>query len=348
MHAASFAEKLLAWFDQHARPLPWRTTRDPYAIWISEVMLQQTQVVTVVGYFARFLERFPTIADLARAEESDVLRLWEGLGYYSRGRNLHAAARRMVAENGGEFPRTAENLRTYPGLGRYTTNAVLSQAYDLRLPILEANSVRLLCRLFGVREDPKAPATQKKLWALAEDLLPERRAGDFNQALMELGALVCSPRAPSCLLCPLSKLCKARELGLQESIPLKAQRPKIEAVQEVTLVIRKRETILLGQRPKVGRWANLWEFPRRALAGSLEETAKDLAGDLGLTIALGSELATIKHGVTRYRIELACWEATWRSGQPRSGEYQELRWVKPMELPEYPLSRPQRRLTAFV
>ena len=216
--------RLLAWFARHRRDFPWRRDRDPYRIWVSEVMLQQTQAATVVPYFERFLQAFPTLAHLAAAEEQDVLRLWEGLGYYRRARDLLRTARLLAATNEGRFPDDLVGLHGLPGLGRYTRNAVLSQAFDLRLPILEANSVRVLARLFGRTGDPRSGPEQRWLWAAAESLLPSRRVGDFNQALMELGALVCTPTAPRCGECPLAADCAARRLGLQAVIPERALR----------------------------------------------------------------------------------------------------------------------------
>src|SRR5437764_9937338 len=200
--------RLLAWFDRHRRDLPWRRDRDPYRVWVSEVMLQQTTVAAVVPYFQRFLAAFPTVTALAAADEQDVLRLWEGLGYYRRARHLHRAAR-LLAARGGSFPRDPARLRGVPGMGRYTANAVLSQAFDRRLPILEANSQRVLCRLFGRTEDPRRGPLRRWLWRAAEEVLPRKRVGEFNQALMELGALVCTPQAPRCGGCPLRTKCRA-------------------------------------------------------------------------------------------------------------------------------------------
>ena len=213
------SRRLLDWFARRRRDLPWRRDRDPYRIWVSEVMLQQTQAATVVPYFERFLQAFPTLADLAAADEQQVLRLWEGLGYYRRARDLLRTARLLAASHGGRFPDDPVALEGLPGLGRYTRNAVLSQAFDRRLPILEANSRRVLCRLFGRTGDPSLAPEQRWLWDAAEALLPSRRVGDFNQALMELGALVCTPDAPRCSECPLADDCVARRLGLQDAIP---------------------------------------------------------------------------------------------------------------------------------
>lgn len=341
---------LLAWFDRHARDLPWRTDRDPYRIWISEVMLQQTTVAAVIPYFHRFLARFPTLADLAAAEPSDVLRLWEGLGYYSRARNLHAAARLIVGRHQGELPRDEDAVRQLPGFGRYTANAVLSQAYDVRLPILEANSVRLLCRLAAIDDDPKDPATLKKLWALAGDLVPDRRPGDFNQALMELGALVCTPSDPRCGECPLTSLCHSHALGRVHEIPRKVARAKPTLVRETAVVLWRENKVFLAQRPSTGRWADLWEFPRTEVAAgqSPDAAAVALMKDLGFTIAEPAELTTIRHGVTRFRITLVCLEARSLKGEFRPGLYPRGEWLSPAELSDHPVSRPQRRLATMI
>ncbi len=343
--------RLLTWFDANQRRLPWRGDRDPYRIWVSEVMLQQTQVATVIPYFERFLRTFPTLADLAAAGEQDVLRLWEGLGYYRRARDLHRAAKELVAEHGGAFPSDPVRLRALPGMGRYTVNAVLSQAFDRRLPILEANSLRVLCRLFGRTEDPRREPLRGWLWSAAEEVLPRRRVGAFNQALMELGALVCSPAAPRCGACPLRTKCQARRLGLQESIPRRAPAPETVRVEESAVVLRRAGRVLLVQRPGGGRWENLWEFPHGPLAAG--ETHEAAAGRLlreltGCEGTRGAELTTIRHGVTRFAIALVCFEAEHRAGEFRSAFYQRGEWLEPKELAGYPVSAPQRRLARLL
>jgi A/G-specific adenine glycosylase len=338
---------LLAWFDANKRDLPWRRDRDPYRIWVSEVMLQQTQVVTVVPFFERFLEAFPTIADLAAADQEAVLRLWEGLGYYRRARNLHEAARRLVTEHGGHIPNDPTCLQTLPGLGRYTCNAVLSQAFDRRLPILEANSRRVLVRLYGVTGDPRQGPVRAHLWKKAQELLPTRRAGDFNQALMELGALVCLPAMPRCSACPLATCCEARQRRLQDQIPPVRRAARTVAVEEAALVVWKRRTVLLVQRPAAGQWAGLWEFPHgpKEPDESHEQAAlRCLRDRTGIDAEVNLELMTLRHGITRYRITMTCFEATFRSGSFRSTSYAKARWVKPEELASYPVSAPQRRL----
>jgi A/G-specific adenine glycosylase len=343
--------RLHSWFAVHKRDLPWRHTRDPYRIWISEVMLQQTQAATVIPYYERFLKRFPTLSALAAALEQDVLRLWEGLGYYRRARDLHRAARVIQAEHGGAIPADPAVLRGLPGLGRYTCNAILSQAFDSRLPIIEANSQRVLCRFFGRAEDPARAPLKGWLWQAAEVILPRKRVGEFNQAMMELGALVCTPAAPNCGACPLKSKCAARRTGLQDTIPFRAAPPAATEVKEAAIVLRRRTRVLLVQRPATGRWANLWEFPHGELERNEthEQAALRLLHSLtGTEGRLGTELLTIRHGVTRYRITMVCFEAFHESGKFRPGSYQSSRWLEPSELASYPVSAPQRRLAGVL
>lgn len=339
--------RLLAWFDRHRRDLPWRRDRDPYHIWVSEVMLQQTQAATVVRFFARFLSAFPSVAALAAADEQQVLRQWEGLGYYRRARHLHQAARQLAAEHGGVIPDDPAVFGSLPGVGRYILGAVLSQAFDRRLPILEANSERVLCRLFGRREDPRNGPVRRWLWQVAEALLPARRLGDFNQALMELGALVCTPKAPNCSACPLAPHCVARQRGLQGEIPARSALPPTLQEREVAVVIRRGSRVLLVQRPSAGRWAGMWEFPHGAMAA--QETPEIAAAQLiptftGMRAELGPELMTLRHTVTRHRITLVCLQAHYRAGKFRSTFYQQGLWLEPSQLRDYPVSAPQRRL----
>jgi A/G-specific adenine glycosylase len=346
------APRLLAWFRRYRRDLPWRRDRDAYRIWVSEVMLQQTLVATVVPYFERFLARYPTLADLARADEQDVLRLWEGLGYYRRARHLLQAARQLNERHGGAFPSDPEALRGVPGLGDYTRNAVLSQAFDLRLPILEANSVRVLSRLFGRADDPRGGEARRWLWRAAEEVLPPREAGDFNQALMELGALVCTPEKPACEACPVQGRCAAFASGRPEDYPRRAPPPTPTEVNEAAVVIRRRSRVLLAQRPaNATRWANMWEFPHGELAEgeTHEQAAARLVRELtGLEVQLGAELTTIRHGVTRFRITMVCFEAEAEGGEFASAFYQQAEWVEPARLGENPVSSPQRRLAKLV
>jgi A/G-specific adenine glycosylase len=342
--------RLLAWFDLHRRDLPWRQTRDAYRIWVSEVMLQQTQVAAVIPFYLRFLKAFPTLKALAAANEQQVLRVWEGLGYYRRARHLHQAARLLVREQYERLPDDPDVWKSLPGVGRYTLGAVLSQAFDRRLPILEANSTRLLCRLLGVRQAPKRSRIQNLLWRYAEQLLPSRRVGDFNQALMELGALVCKPAAPGCGHCPLAAVCVAHRLGLQARLPVRPPAPAKVAVAEVAAVVRRGRRVLVVQRPDAGRWANLWEFPHDSLQrGETSAAAGRIVTALtGVTVALGPELMTLTHTITRYSITLVCFEAIHQGGEFLSTHYQRGRWIEPAQLARLPFSSPQRRLAQFI
>lgn len=345
-----FRARLLKWFARDARPLPWRQSRDAYAIWVSEVMLQQTQVATVIPFFERFLKAFPTVSQLAQAQEQEVLRLWEGLGFYHRARNLHRAARILMSEHQGEWPQDRDLAARLPGLGRYSVNAILSQAFDQRLPVLEANTRRVLCRLSGERADLGQKAVEERLWNRAGELLPRRGAGDFNQALMELGALLCTPEKPACERCPVQSFCQARALNLQEAIPFRRPPPTITQVRELALVLRAEDRFFLVQRPAQGRWANLWEFPHLEWnePDLLEAAGNRLLEQLGFQADLAGELAILRHTVTRFRVALHAYLAIHRGGSFRPGLYVDGRWVLPAELGQYPLSSPQRRLAGIL
>ena len=339
--------KLLVWFARRQRPLPWRRDRDPYRIWVSEVMLQQTQAATVVPYFERFLATFPTLADLAAADEQDVLRAWEGLGYYRRARNLHRSAQQIVAGHGGQFPSNPAVAAALPGLGRYMIGAILSQAFEYRLPILEANSERVFCRLLGIRENPRHGQVRGRLWHVAESLLPRRQIGNFNQALMELGALICTPKHPNCPECPLIRECSARRLGIQDKIPTRRARVPTQEVHEAAVVIMRGKHVLIVQCPDSGRWAGMWEFPHGPLENG--ETHAQAACRLarqraGIRVQMGPELLTLRHSVMRYRITMKSFEANYVSRMIGSKTHLHSAWVEPQRVTEFPVSAPQRRL----
>lgn len=329
---SAFRRKLLAWFDRAKRDLPWRATRDPYRIWVSEVMLQQTTVAAVIPFFNRFLTSFPTVQALAAADEQTVLNHWQGLGYYRRARHLHAAAKSLVTDHAGELPDDPDVWAALPGVGRYILGAVLSQAFDRRLPIVEANTLRVLSRLFGSRLDPREGLGKAWVWQAAADVLPRKRVGDFNQAMMELGALVCTPVAPKCGACPVARECAANRLGLQAEIPPPTRKKELTTVRESALLIQRDGKVLLCQRPPTAeRGAMLWEFPASA----------DV---VGMTVEHGPELLTVRHGVTRFKITLVGTEAMWRSGEFASDFYSAGVWVTAVELADYPMSTPQGKL----
>jgi A/G-specific adenine glycosylase len=345
-----FRRKLLAWYGRHARELPWRNSADPYRVWVSEIMLQQTQVATVATFFPRFLAAFPTIEALAAATEHDVLRLWEGLGYYRRARQLHQAAGVIVREHAGRFPTDPLAVRRLPGIGRYTAGAILSIAFDAREPIVEANTLRLFSRLIAFRGDPRQKRGETLLWALAEELLPRRGSSQFNQALMELGSLICTPRSPACGDCPVRSLCPTNRQGLHDVIPSPAAKPRIEVVREALVVVRRGVRVLLRQRQIGERWAGLWDFPRFAIGLSADSASDEIIDKLTATTGVVAELAepltTLKHGVTRFRITLDCHWADHRSSPRRLRG--ELRWVRPEQLVDYPLSTTGRKVASLL
>jgi A/G-specific adenine glycosylase len=349
----TFRRRLRNWYARAARDLPWRRTRNAYHIWVSEIMLQQTQVATVEPYFKRFIRAFPSVSQLAAAAEQSVLRHWEGLGYYRRARQLHAAAKCIVAEHKGKIPRDATHLRDLPGIGRYTAGAILSIAFDAREPILEANTIRLLARLLALRGEVTTAKAQRILWKFAAEILPRKETGTFNQALMELGSLICTPTAPRCSECPVMDLCRAQAEGLQSKIPAAGRPVRFQQVREAAVVIHRRGRVLLRQCGSGERWEGLWDFPRVPIqADGTPQIADELVGPVrkltGVTVSAGDHLVTLKHGVTRFRITLYCFTAKVVS-MPRSKTAQTaIRWIKPQELAEFPLSSTGRKLAKRV
>lgn len=338
--------RVLAWFRANARDLPWRRTHDPYHVWISEIMLQQTQVVTVIPYFKRFIAQFPTIQSLAAAHEDAVLRLWEGLGYYRRARQLHKAAQVIVQEHDGIFPSDSDSVRALPGIGRYTAGAILSIAFSAREPILEANTIRVLSRLIAYRDDTTSSEGQRILWQAATDFLPRKHVGDFNQAMMELGSEICTPRDPHCETCPVAPLCPARSAGLQSLIPAPKKKTNYEDAREACVVVWRKGKVLLRRCEPNERWAGLWDFPRFPITAPQgaklhRELAESVLKLTGYNVAIGEHLTTIKHGVTRFRITLTCHHAEHLSGRKESGEFA---WVYPQQLEGYALSATGRKV----
>jgi A/G-specific adenine glycosylase len=337
-HVDRLRRKLLDWYDRHRRQLPWRDVSDPYRVWISEVMLQQTQVTTVLPYYERFLRRFPTLADLAAAPLDDVLKTWEGLGYYARARNLHAAAGQVMADHGGRLPETYTDLRALSGFGDYTAGAVASIAFGERVPAVDGNVKRVLARLLAITEDVTRSGTARRLRAIAADLVPPDRPGNFNQALMELGATLCTPASPRCLLCPVSSECEALARGIHESLPVKSPRRQRPHYDVTAAVIRRDDGhLLIAQRKPEAMLGGLWEFPggKCRPGESLPDCLRrEIREELGLDIEVGQHLTTIQHGYTHFRISLHVFECRHLSGDPRALDCAAWRWARLNELGE--------------
>ncbi len=341
---------LLGWYDRHKRDLPWRRTRNPYAIWLSETMLQQTRVETVIPYYERFLARFPTVQALADAEPDEITQLWSGLGYYSRARNLHAAARKVASEHDGTLPSDVEALRALPGVGRYTAGAVASIAFDRVAPIVDGNVARVLARLLDLRDDVTTPATQKRLWQEAEALADGPRPGDLNQALMELGALLCTPRAPKCLVCPLRDACRALAAGDPEALPVKKKAAAPKRIEAVAAVTMRSGKLLAVRRPPEGLLGGLWDLPGGELAGREAPEAalaRALREKLGLALAGVARLGAVQHQFTHRTLALHVFRAEAKPGRIARSAYDAHRWVTRAAFAELGLSAVARKALAL-
>jgi A/G-specific adenine glycosylase len=330
LDAAALHRRLLAWYRRHRRDLPWRATRDPYRIWLSEVMLQQTQVASATPYYHAFLERFPTLASLAGARPEAVLAAWAGLGYYRRARHLHQAARLVQREDGGHVPETPERFGRLPGVGRYTTGAVLSIAFDRPLPVLDGNVARVLARLAALPAAVRDPRGARALWSLATTLVPMRRAGDWNQALMELGATVCTPRAPRCPQCPVRAQCAGFALGRPEDFPPPAPRRTGVKVRRAVARIEWRGRLVVARRagPLL---AGLWEPPGVTLEPG-RTAARALRAELlrlGVRARLTKTRHVVRHTITHRDIEAQVWRGSLASAPPRSANVRSIDVARP-------------------
>jgi A/G-specific adenine glycosylase len=352
------SSSLLTWLSAARRDLPWRRRRDPYAVWVSEIMLQQTQVATVAPYFERWMTRFPDVRALAHAALDDVLKTWEGLGYYARPRNLRRAAQQIVAEHGGELPADREALLSLPGIGRYTAGAILSLAFGQAEPVLDGNVRRVLCRFYDIAGDPKQPATERRLWALAkswvEAALPGQ-AGNLNEGLMELGALVCTPGLPDCAACPLAEGCQAHAHGTEAQRPAMAARRQTPHYDVTAGVLQDADgRYLIVRRPIQGLLGGLWGFPGSSAGACGGETdrpetpgdclARALRETLGIDVTVGEALPAIRHAYTHFRITLHPFRCRLMGGEPQALGYPELRWVAAAELTGYAFPVADRKI----
>jgi len=347
-----FIPPLLDWYTQQAAALPWRENTDAYRVWLSEMMLQQTQVSTVIPYYLRFLENFPTVYDLAAAERDTVLKLWEGLGYYSRARNLHKAAQMVVNDYGGQFPSDAVTLQNLPGIGRYTAGAIASIAYNQPAPVLDGNVIRVFSRIFNIAEDVTLPATQKRLWEIAEELVPTERPGDYNQALMELGRTICKPRNPLCEQCPINTYCEAHQLGIEDERPIKAKKAPTPHYDVTAGLIRNAERqLLIAKRPDDKLLGGLWEFPggKQEPGESLPDClARELYEELNIQVEVGAYFVQVKHAYTHFKITLHVFECTYlpEGGEPECLACADWLWVDQTDLDQFAFSAADRQVIA--
>jgi A/G-specific adenine glycosylase len=342
-----FASHILRWYSQNARDLPWRRRRDPYAIWISEVMLQQTRVETALPYFERWMVRFPSIRALAAASEQTVLKQWEGLGYYSRARSLRRAAQIIVRDHGGKIPSEVETLRRLPGVGAYTAAAVASIAFGKDEPALDGNIRRVLARVFNMRTPVGSPLAERRLRALSSQHLPKGRAADFNQALMDLGAVICLPRNPRCEACPMNDLCEAKRRGQQARLPVRARRGRLRRIFMGAAVISRQGQVLVSRRPSRGLLGGMWEFPKAEIpdppgdvTGYRKRLPAAILGTLKLRVGQPQHLIEVRHEYSHFEVIVHAFHCSMGSRAMPQG----FRWVRVNRLSRYPMGRVDRMI----
>ena len=345
----SVRRMLNAWFQKSKREMPWRGSKDPYQIWLSEVMLQQTRVDQATPYYLRFRESFPTVFDLAAADQHDVLMLWEGLGYYSRGRNLHKAAKVVVEKYGGIFPESYELLLSLPGIGPYTAAAIASIAFDQPKAVVDGNVIRVLSRFSGMVDDVRSTSTVNQIQHIADSLLDPSCPGEFNQAVMELGSQVCTPVKPQCKSCPLSNWCVAFRMAQTDTIPYKSPKPKVPHHHIVVAIISDdKDRLLIARRPENAMLGGLWEFPGGKLeAGESMEQAimREVEEELGIQIAVQREYMKLNHAYSHFKITMHAFMCIHLSGDPIPKASTDIRWVEPSQLGDFPFPKANRKLT---
>ena len=335
---------LLAWFAVSARDLPWRRTRDPYAIWVSEIMLQQTQVKTVIPFWNRWMSDLPTIEAAAKVPSAKIHKLWEGLGYYTRVRNLQKAAQALVGKHGGKFPEKFDDILALPGIGRYTAGAICSIAFNQPTPILDGNVIRVLTRIFGIAENPKEKKTNAQLWQLAEELIQNSHGNcsHLNQSLMELGALVCMPRNPQCLLCPVKKLCVAFAENRTEELPNLGKREAATARHFIAFAIEHQGKFLVRQRPAGVVNAHLWEFPNVENIAAKPDVKEIFKSLFEMTLPEVRPLDTVKHSITRYRITLQAFAVSLQTLPKKADGV----WKSPVQMRQLAFSSAHKKLAS--
>lgn len=307
----AFSDNLMTWYEANKRNLPWRETKDPYSIWVSEIMLQQTKVDTVIDYYTKFMEKYPTVVHLAKAEEQEVLKMWEGLGYYSRARNLHAAAKEVVEKYGGVVPDDPDKLGELKGIGPYTRGAVSSIAFNLPEPAVDGNVMRVLSRTLLLQDNISEVRTRKKIENLVRELISHENPSAFNQGLMELGALICTPRSPACMLCPVQENCRAFSEGIQEELPIRLKKKK-QRVEHYNVLVLKNDAgeVAIEQRPSEGLLANMWQFPMIEKKFVTKELVRESEDNLyGMSYEMTEKLGKVRHVFSHIIWELEVYAA---------------------------------------
>jgi A/G-specific adenine glycosylase len=344
---APFRVQLLLWYDQEADALPWRSQPpNPYHIWLSEIMLQQTQVETVIPYYARFLATYPTIHTLAEAPIDDVLKLWEGLGYYSRARHLQQTAQIISNQFAGKLPQTLAELQQLPGIGRYTAGAIASIAFNQPAPIVDGNVIRVFSRLTDLKDDVRKTATKNHLWQLAEDWVPTERPGDYNQALMELGRRICKPRNPLCDLCPIQSHCRAHKNNTQHQRPVKAKKAPVPHINVAAGIIYDPQgRILIAQRNVQDMLGGLWEFPggKQKPDETLPQTLqRELREELAIEVAVDELFVVVKHAYTHFKMTMHTFKCRHIGGEPQKVDVQNFAWVTEEDFDQYAFGKADR------
>ena len=346
----AFEQHLPEWFALVRRAMPWRVNRTPYRVWVAEIMLQQTRADQAAPYYRRFVRTFPSVRALARASLRDVLKAWEGMGYYARARNMHKTAQHLMNTRGGRFPRTYEELKQLPGIGGYTAAAIGSLAMNLDVAVVDGNVIRVLSRVFGVDEPVDTAAGRRIIQGFAESLLPAGRAAEFNEAMMELGALCCTPRDPHCEKCPLSAVCRACGLGRSTEYPRKRRRKAVpHKVVGAGVIMDRRGRVLIAQRRTQDMLGGLWEFPggKKEPEETMPECiTRELREELGIEVKVGELVTVVHHAYSHFTMELHAHRGRVVKGRPRAIECADCAWVLPDELREYPMGRADQHIVA--
>ncbi|MCW9707696.1 A/G-specific adenine glycosylase [Fodinibius salsisoli] len=349
MNRTDFQSRLLSWYDQNKREMPWRDCGDPYKIWLSEIMLQQTRVNQATPYFERFVSTFPTVHDLAAADQQEVLKVWEGLGYYSRARNLHAASKLVVDKFDGKVPDNWDEINELKGVGPYTASAVLSIAFQKKHAVVDGNVIRVLSRYYGIEDNVRSTKTKNAIQDYADELISDDRPGDFNQAVMELGATVCTPSNPDCEECPIQEDCVAYKTVRTDEIPYKSKKKKRPHHQiGVGIIMREDDNVLIALRPDDAMLGGLWEFPggKQEEDEQMEDTVKrELQEELNVEVSITKPFMKLDHAYSHFKITMHAYLCELESGTPKPKSSQEIRWIPIDELEDYPFPKANRKLT---